>query len=305
MPSRTSATRRASPATRRATTRRWSVQDADCRDCHVEHLGDAGMLDVSNRSCVACHGDLKTKTGVLDVANEITSFAGHPQLSPLRAGKADQAAIRFNHNIHLTSDKVRQAAPESEQCAPYRALDCASCHQVAPDGMLMRKVTFDQDCRCCHAQDVQGPLGSIEAPHRAPEVVQRELAAKLLVLGVGRANEIFSSRETSLPGVRDRGPIDESRSLGEYERGWLAKMQTRALRAVPRPGAAAREQQVLLSLPRGGEALGRAERAAGAEEDRDPAALARALRSSGTASTRWCAARTATRRRARARSPAT
>jgi hypothetical protein len=126
----------------------------------------------------------------------------------------------------LTSDKVRQAAPESEQCAPYKALECSSCHQVESGGKLMRPVTFDKDCRCCHAQDVQGPLGSIEAPHRAPEEIRRELAAKLLVLGVGRANEIFSSRETSLPGVRDRGPIDESRSLGEYEKVWLTKLET-------------------------------------------------------------------------------
>ncbi len=202
------------------------VEEANCRDCHVEHLGAKGLLDVSNRACVGCHGDLHAKPDAPALAKDITSFAAHPQFAVLRPGAADQAAIRFNHNLHLTSDKVRQAAPESEQCAPYRALDCPSCHQVEASGKLMRPVSFDRDCRCCHAQEVQGPLGSIEAPHRAPDVIRRELAAKLLALGVGRANEIFSSRETSLPGVRDRGPIDESRTLEAYQRTWITKLET-------------------------------------------------------------------------------
>ena len=204
------------------------VRDADCRECHVEHLGDQGLLDVDNRTCVACHGDLQTKNAAPKIARDVESFAAHPQFAVLRDGASDTAAIRFNHEIHLTSDKVRQALPAdsaSEQCAPYAKLECKSCHQVDDTGMLMRKVTFDRDCVCCHQQDVQGPLGSITAPHRAPDVIRKDLAAKLLVLGVGRGNEIFSSRETSLPGVRDRGPIDESKSLGEYERTWLAKLE--------------------------------------------------------------------------------
>ena len=202
------------------------VADAECRACHVEHLGDTGMLDVSNRACVSCHGDLQTKRDAPAVARDIASFAVHPEFAPLRAGATDLAALRFNHNIHLTSDKVRQAAPESEQCAPYKVLECQSCHQVDVTGKLMRKVTFDKDCRCCHAQDVQGPIGSIEAPHKAPDVIRRDLTAKLLILGVSRANEIFSSRETSLPGVRDRGPIDESKTLEAYQRNWISKLET-------------------------------------------------------------------------------
>lgn len=205
------------------------VQDADCRSCHVEHLGDTGMLDVSNQACTVCHAELETKRDAPPIARDVSSFAGHPEFAPLRAGASDPGAIRFNHNIHLTSDKVRQALPEdgiAEQCKPYRTLDCQSCHRVDATGMLMQPVTFDQDCRCCHAQEVPGPLGSIEAPHRTPEVIRREVGAKLLVLGVARASEIFSSRESTLPGVRDRGPIDESRALAEYERTWLAKAES-------------------------------------------------------------------------------
>ncbi len=204
------------------------VREADCRDCHVEHLGDRGLLEVSNQACIVCHGDLETKRDAPPIARDVASFAAHPEFAPLREGASDTAAIRFNHEIHLTSDKVRAAAlaAPGEQCAPYAELDCRSCHRLDEDGMRMRPVTFDQDCRCCHAQEVQGPLGSIEAPHAEPEVVRRELTAKLLVLGVERANEIFSARETSLPGVRDRGPIDESRSLAEYRTRWLRLMET-------------------------------------------------------------------------------
>lgn len=204
------------------------VAESDCSACHVEHLGDRGMLDVSNQACVVCHGDLETKRDAPPIARDVASFEAHPQFAVLRPGAQDAAQIRFNHNIHLTSDKVRQALPVdgvSEQCQPYAVLDCKSCHRLDANGMLMREVTFDQDCRCCHAQEVPGPLGSIEAPHEEPEKIRRALSAKLLLLGVGRASEIFSSRESSLPGVRDRGPIDESRSLAEYERVWLGKME--------------------------------------------------------------------------------
>ncbi|HEY8516277.1 MAG TPA: cytochrome c3 family protein [Candidatus Binatia bacterium] len=208
----------------------WVVREADCRECHVEHLGDTGLLDVHDQACVVCHGDLQSERAEPEIARDVASFADHPQFAPLREDARDPARLRFNHEIHLTSDNVRTAAPDSEQCEPYRALTCASCHRLDATGMLMQPVTFERDCRCCHAQTVPGPVGSIEAPHEAPQQVRRSLAAQLLVIGVARADEIFSTRETLLPGVRDRGPIDESRSLREYQRTWLERLEAELYR---------------------------------------------------------------------------
>ena len=90
------------------------VRDADCRECHVEHLGDQGLLDVDNRTCVACHGDLQTKNAAPKIARDVESFAAHPQFAVLRDGASDTAAIRFNHSQGAASAGKCRAKTASE-----------------------------------------------------------------------------------------------------------------------------------------------------------------------------------------------
>ena len=194
------------------------VRDAACRDCHVEHRRVEVFLSVSSRTCVDCHGSLESKRpGGPAVQASITTFAAHPEFTPLRPGHQDEAAIRFNHKLHLTSDRMPPEQPR---------LVCASCHLPQSDGKLMQPIVFEKHCRRCHPQQVPGPVGGIEAPHRDPAVIRDELIARLLVLGVDNAETIFQGTQGTLPGIRPRPPIDDSRSLREYQGKWVEKLES-------------------------------------------------------------------------------
>ncbi len=184
-----------------------------CGTCHVEHRHADVFLAVSNRSCVACHADLVSTRPQPILETKVPTFAAHPPFTPLREGRVDTAAIRFNHKIHLTSDKVNEK------------LRCRSCHRPDRDGALMRPIVFERHCRRCHEQKPEGPLGAVEALHETPEVIRPDLGAKLLAVAVDNPEAIFEGVDTMLPGRINRPPIDTSRTLGEYRQKWLAKVE--------------------------------------------------------------------------------
>ena len=198
-----------------------------CAECHVEHRTAHALLAVSNASCVACHKQLLTKRSPSVIQPEIASFAAHPSFGPLREGQTDRAAVRFNHRMHLTSDKIAKADQ----------LTCASCHQVDSAGNLMRPIRFERHCQRCHKQEVQGPVGSIEALHTTPERVRADLLAQLAAIGVRDADIIFAPPSRPLPGVR-AAPIDESRTLREYQNRWLEKLEAALYKPLQEPATA-------------------------------------------------------------------
>lgn len=192
----------------------FEVRTPPCRDCHVEHRAPQLLLPLSGQACVDCHGDL-TSTRNPAVAAHVPSFAAHPQFTPLRDGAQDHAALRFNHRLHLSSKDVNEV------------LTCASCHVVDRDGRYMQPIVFEQHCQRCHelkvTQDVPAPISSIAAPHEDPGTIRDALTGDLLSLGAQRGTEIFTVDNTVLlPGRVARGPIDESRSLQEFEKKYLA-----------------------------------------------------------------------------------
>jgi hypothetical protein len=192
-----------------------------CRECHVEHRPVSVFLSVSNRTCVECHGNLRSSrpSGPL-IHTNIGTFAGHPQFLPLRDGGKDEAAVRFNHKIHLTSDKISR-----DQVGPTGRLQCGDCHQRQADGERMKPIHFEEHCRRCHEQQPPNPIGSISAPHSSPEIVRESLTAQLLVLGVQNAETIFVGRDVPLPGRAPRPPVDQSRTLREYQEKWLETLE--------------------------------------------------------------------------------
>jgi len=185
-----------------------------CAECHIEHRDLHTMLAVSNASCIQCHRQLETKRSPPVIQAEIGTFSGHPTFSPLRKGITDQAAVRFNHHIHLTSDQI----------AKTDTLTCASCHQLGAAGSRMRPIRFQPHCKRCHKQEVPGPTGSIEALHTRPDLVRVDLAAQLSLVGIRDAEAIFAPPARPLPGVHTP-PIDESRTLREYQERWLKKLE--------------------------------------------------------------------------------
>lgn len=193
-----------------ATHSEYEAEPAACRRCHVEHRGSGAIAGTSDQPCVACHADLHTRRPAPLIAAHVPDFASHPAFVPSREGFADRAALRFNHQLHLESTKI----------APERKLACASCHVADADGMLMRPVLFEAHCRDCHRQAGLGPLGDIEALHAPPEKVDRDLGEQLLAEAVSDPQRLFGEADFFLPG-RSRGPIDQSKSLADFEKKWL------------------------------------------------------------------------------------
>ena len=200
----------------------FEVTTPRCRDCHVEHRPAPVFLSVSTRSCVSCHGQLQSTRPVAAVIQmNIASFAEHPAFTPLREGHSDAAAVRFNHKIHLTSDKIVR-----ETVGPSGKLECADCHRTDARGMYMQPIVFESHCKRCHEQKPPDPIGGIEATHKAPEVVRDNLIAQLSVIGIQNAEAIFKGRESTLPGVPPRPPLSQAQSLQKYLPEALAKVET-------------------------------------------------------------------------------
>ena len=185
---------------------KFEAKTPDCASCHVEHRATGVFLAVSNASCVDCHGDLKTTRERPEIERAVRTFADHPELGPLRAGRRDEAAIRFDHKIHLSSTKIN----------PDDTLSCVRCHVPAKDGALMLPITFEQHCKKCHAQSGLGPDSSVEVVHDAPDVVREDLKAKLLFAAVNNPDGIFGSTDPGLPGRVRRDPLDASVSLAAF-----------------------------------------------------------------------------------------
>jgi hypothetical protein len=204
---------------------KFEVDTPACRDCHVEHAGRAALLRVDNQSCVACHGALRT-THAAEVALAIADFAAHPEFTARRPEARDTAALRFNHQVHFDPEKVRDNGRQ-----PPAPLECADCHVPDAAGRYMRPIDYAADCQRCHhltvtTAEIKAPINEIEAPHAEPTVVRAGLTTALLAMGVQRANEIFVGNTTTLlPGRDQRGPVDDSKTLLEFQRKWLAALE--------------------------------------------------------------------------------
>lgn len=183
----------------------FEVSTPDCGSCHVEHRATGVFLAVSNQSCVDCHGDLQS-TREPEIQRAIRGFADHPELTPLRTGKKDEAAIRFNHKLHFTTTKIG----EDDKLA------CASCHVVAPNGGLMQPIRFVKHCQKCHAPGGLGPDSSVTTVHDTPEVIREDLKAKLLFAAVNNPDGIFGSTDPGLPGRVRRDPLSAATSLSNF-----------------------------------------------------------------------------------------
>jgi Cytochrome c7 and related cytochrome c len=197
----------------------FEVHTPACRDCHVEHR-EGAFLDVSSPLCVDCHGDLETKRPQPLINAHIARFADHPEFVPLREGGRDPGALRFNHHIHFTSEKMPK-----DKIADGQKLACVECHRVDDDGRYMRPIVFEDHCERCHEQKVReapSPIGNVAVPHEEPDTIRDVVAAQLVKLAVERPDEIFLAPDVRIPGRAAREAVDDSRTLQEYERKWLA-----------------------------------------------------------------------------------
>jgi hypothetical protein len=253
-----------------------AVKEADCRECHVEHLGGAGLMEVSSQSCLECHRnidahrkpgqDVGTRKPVPGNVKPLKSFADHPDFWPSRNGAQDPTPLKFDHKLHLTSPSVRALVRGSEEGERFRFLgqtrnwkkireerankeepatrrprvpkrkspelrnirrrQCSSCHRLDESGMRMEPVTFERDCRFCHKLETKVGTVPIFVLHTSPEEIRSGMGARLIEAAANHSAELFEGLENLLPGVRDRAPVDASKSLQEYLTKWVLELET-------------------------------------------------------------------------------
>ncbi len=176
------------------------AQDTSCSTCHAEHQGsDHDLLQVASKHCTACHGDSSQMTAaglhartlppalfdkILPAGQttfavtrppegltaKITSFAGdHPEFRLHAADARDPNPLAFNHALHLTGPSI--------PTLDGQPLDCRSCHVPDASGVLMRPVTFAQNCRSCHGLPIDPATPSVAVPHGSAEAARAWLRA--------------------------------------------------------------------------------------------------------------------------------
>jgi len=137
-----------------------------CASCHLEHKGQKVLADVPDTKCVQCHGDLKARDQQVPDIAAVHSFTNdHPEFAvsrsrpdravPLRVRLNDKAQLKddgrlkLNHALHLELEK------DYLETMGLKPLTCSECHRIDNEGRNMQPITFQRDCRQCHAADLE------------------------------------------------------------------------------------------------------------------------------------------------------
>jgi hypothetical protein len=166
-----------------------------CSDCHVEHQGPGPMRAPSDASCLSCHANAAALQASLTKAASLPAAAfdyrpaqgrvifqtprpprgytriihtfstDHPEFEIIINRLQDPDTLRFNHELHLNS-------PNISSLLHGRKLTCSDCHQPDAAGVHFIKITYQQNCRQCHALqfDVRNP--GLLSPHGDAEHVR-------------------------------------------------------------------------------------------------------------------------------------
>src|SRR5579871_1426681 len=192
----------------------------NCTDCHQDHQGEKGLLQVTDESCRRCHSNLRTVDGRHTFYPQLTAFDAdhHPPFGWWRKdGVQDPGALRFNHQIHLDLDGHRLHGIDEPRSRLKRQA-CGFCHQPDSRGRGMAPVRYDQHCAQCHPLTVQIAAetqdGRVQhavqafcqepAPHGTPAMVLAVLRERLRLLAEQNPT-IGSNEETTEPTRRIPG----------------------------------------------------------------------------------------------------
>jgi mono/diheme cytochrome c family protein len=144
-----------------------------CAECHLDHQGRGQLAKVVSGNCTSCHAGLASHATGAKV-KDVSSFrAGkHPEFST--ATLSDTRPLRLNHAIHMP------AAPKTIRGMKL-PMKCADCHTTVRGEP--QPVTFEQNCKSCHARelefDVYQTLGPAAppAPHTRDAKTIRDFVA--------------------------------------------------------------------------------------------------------------------------------
>ena len=131
-----------------------------CATCHQEHRGLNSLVIREGALCFDCHGSLAAVAPNAGI-HDVSGFpGGHPQfrvtlvrdaatLSFARAElgidpkPVDHPNLVFSHAAHLV--------PEGFPALGYKPMSCADCHAAEPGGEGFLPITYQRQCRRCHA----------------------------------------------------------------------------------------------------------------------------------------------------------
>jgi len=133
----------------------------ECVSCHREHRSDhKALATIEDQFCVQCHADLRTAGGhAPQFATHIRGFNdGHPEFSVVvkgqnepqsarvklsdKAALRDTSAIKLNHQVHLTPERIKKVTGKT--------LTCANCHKMDTQGAYMLPIDYTEHCSQCH-----------------------------------------------------------------------------------------------------------------------------------------------------------
>src|SRR3954454_24601513 len=120
-----------------------------CAQCHLEHQGRGRLAKVATANCTSCHSNLASHASGANVKNTSAFRPGkHPEFRTV--SMADTRPLRLNHAIHMPS------APKNIRGMklPMRCADCHVTDRNSATGELL-PVTFDQNCKGCHARELE------------------------------------------------------------------------------------------------------------------------------------------------------
>jgi hypothetical protein len=158
-----------------------------CSACHREHEGPGAIAPPEDANCLKCHANademeasyqkgralppeafdyrpeqgrvlFKTPRPEHGHTQVIHSFAAdHPQFQLLAASLKDPDTLKFNHQLHLTSSTV--ALPGGQK------LVCADCHRPDAAGTFYLKISYEENCKKCHALQFDAWNPGLVLPH--------------------------------------------------------------------------------------------------------------------------------------------
>jgi predicted CXXCH cytochrome family protein/LSD1 subclass zinc finger protein len=161
------------------------ILEKRCVDCHGEHSGEANRTPKESALCLECHKDLKAVNPNTKLA-PIHSFDDHPEFN---IAMTDPGTVKLNHTLHM---KKQLQSPNGAT-----SLRCDSCHKLTADLKSIQPVTFEENCRSCHALSFDDRLPASAVPHGDTDAAFQFLIGEYAKLfGGGKAdNSISELRE--------------------------------------------------------------------------------------------------------------
>ncbi len=169
-------------------------RDHACKSCHTEHKGKGPMPPPTQANCVSCHGDAALMGEAATLGRTLPreafdfrpdkglstflaprpergytqvfhSFAtNHPEFQVNTPWLKDSNSLKFGHKRHLDVQRV--------QDRDGKQLQCVSCHKTDASGEYNQRITYDANCRECHALQFDENNPKLHLPHGNPDAVR-------------------------------------------------------------------------------------------------------------------------------------